>query len=169
MLSTSVEPVDYSHIDCDSNVVTLSRETRVILEFGTARLVWHTSRRKKWDWWRWARKVGSNGSGSWQKDASQNIVKGQVFLGPAATVHWHFQKKDGGATAKDRERESKRWERERGRKTVTGERVRALIHCHWGNLWCKITSGRDRSAVWVPRGLYTHFLISLWRWNSFVW
>lgn len=49
-----------------------------------------------------SQKVGSNGSGSWQKDVSQNIVKGRVFLGPAATVHWHFYKKDCGATAKDR-------------------------------------------------------------------
>lgn len=41
-----------------------------------------------------ARKVGFNRSASWQGGMSQTIVKGQVFLGPAATVHWHSHKKD---------------------------------------------------------------------------
>lgn len=37
-----------------------------------------------------SQKVDSNVSGSWQKDVSQNIVKGWVFLGPA-TVRWDLQ------------------------------------------------------------------------------
>lgn len=119
---------------------------RVVLDFGSARLVWHSSRRKKWDWWRWARKVGSNGSGSWQKDMSQNIVKGQVFLGWGATVHWHFHKKDCRTTIRDRERE-KVGDR-------SGEWECVIINCHWGNLWCKITSVTD-----LPRDLQTLFLI----------
>lgn len=31
-------------------------------------------------------RVGSNTSGGWQKGALQNPVRGEVFLGPVATV-----------------------------------------------------------------------------------
>lgn len=64
-----------------------------------------------------ARKVGFNRSGSWQGGTSQTIVKGQVFLGPAATVHWHFHKKDYWAN-RNRVQEGEGGER----KTMTAER-----------------------------------------------
>lgn len=61
-----------------------------------------------------SQKVDSNGSGSWQKDVSQNIVKGWVFLG-AATVHWDLQKmrENHGAGEED-----------------SDKRVQAIISCH---------------------------------------
>lgn len=38
---------------------------------------------------------------------------------------------------------------ERKRKTMMGEtRGRAIINCHWGNLWCKITSDRHMNTAW---------------------
>lgn len=91
------------------------RVLSVILAFGTLRSVWHSSRRKYWNRGRWARKTGSNGSGIWQKDMSQNIVKRLVFLGPTATVHWHFYKKKNIVrlleTGQERRSESERkWE-----------------------------------------------------------
>lgn len=92
------------------------RVLSVILAFGTLRSVWHSSRRKYWNRGRWARKTGSNGSGIWQKDMSQNIVKRLVFLGPTATVHWHFYKKIKHCeTTGDRTGEEKREWKEMGR------------------------------------------------------
>lgn len=64
-----------------------------------------------------ARKVGFNTSGSWQGGTSQTIVKGQVFFRPAATVHWHFHKKDYWAN-RNRVQEGEGSER----KTMTAER-----------------------------------------------
>lgn len=46
-------------------------------------------------------------------DTSQTIVRGQVFLDPPATVHWHFYKKDCRASAKEREAELRRQQRDR--------------------------------------------------------
>lgn len=126
------------------------RVLSVILGFGTLRSVWHSSRRKYWNRGRWARKTGSNGSGIWQKDMSQNIVKRLVFLGPTGTVHWHFYKKK--KTLWDYWRQDRRGEaRVKGNgKIVTRG---SGNNRHWGNLWCKITTGRDMGPALIPLGL----------------
>lgn len=47
-----------------------------------------------------------------RKTRRRTLSRGQVFLGPTATVHWHFYKKDCRATAKDTDRVVEERERE---------------------------------------------------------
>lgn len=75
-------------------------------------------------------KVGFNRSGSWQGGTSQTIVKGQVFLVPAATVHWHFHKKDYWANRNRVQEEGGGDGGRRAKDNDSGERDGAIINCH---------------------------------------